>query len=82
MSFQTDRRTGGPRIFIYTDKVTQKQKGECTVTYDDQQAAESAINWFNGKEFMDKVLKVETATRKIWPGGFRGGRGGGGGRGE
>jgi len=30
---------------------------------------------------MGKVLKVETATRKIWPGGMRGGRGGGGGGG-
>ncbi|KAK2169763.1 hypothetical protein LSH36_7g12089 [Paralvinella palmiformis] len=78
---KADRRTGGPRIFIYTDKVTGKPKGEATVTYDDQQAAESAISWFNNKEFMGKVLKVETATRKIWPGGMRGGRGGGGGGG-
>lgn len=34
---------------MYKDKVTGKPKGECTVTYDDPDAARSAITWFNGK---------------------------------
>lgn len=35
---------------MYKDKMTGKPKGECTVTYDDPDAAKSAITWFNRKE--------------------------------
>ena len=48
--FQTDKRTGNPRIWIYKDKMTQMPKGEATVTYDDTNTADSAIQWFNGKQ--------------------------------
>lgn len=52
-------------------------KGEATVTYDDSNAAKSAINWFDGKDFRGSVIKVQLATKKDnWSGG-----GGGGGRG-
>jgi RNA-binding protein FUS len=43
-----DKKTGKPKIWIYRDKVTGKGKGEATLTYDDPEAAKSAINWFNG----------------------------------
>lgn len=33
-------------------------KGECTVTFDDPFTAKSAIQWFDGKEFMGRVVKV------------------------
>ena len=38
-----------PKIWIYKDRNTGEQKGEATVTYDDPQAAQSAISWFDGK---------------------------------
>ena len=37
------------KIWIYKDRNTGEQKGEATVTYDDPQAAQSAISWFDGK---------------------------------
>ena len=44
-----------PRIWIYKDKMTGQPKGEATVTYDDAQTADSAIQWFNGK-FADREV--------------------------
>ena len=49
ISLQTDKRTGNPKIWIYKDRQSGQSKGECTVTYDDQHTAQSAIQWFNGK---------------------------------
>lgn len=43
-----DRRSGKPKIWMYKDKITGKPKGEATVTYDDANAARSAIDWFDG----------------------------------
>ena len=62
----------------------ESDQGECTVTYDDQEAATSAVSWFNGKDFDGETIKVSIAQRKAPEGGFgRGrGRGGGGGRGR
>lgn len=69
---------------MYKDKNTGKSKGEATVTYDDQNAARSAISWFDGKEFKGCTIKVQIAQHKSsWQGNrMGGGRGGGGGRGR
>lgn len=58
IKLQTDRRTGKPKIWMYKDKITGKPKGEATVTYDDANAARSAIDWFDGESYcvMDFVL--------------------------
>lgn len=57
-------------------------KGEATVTYDDANAAQSAISWFDGKEFAGVQIKVQLATKKDnWSGGAGGGGGGGAGGG-
>jgi RNA-binding protein FUS len=45
---KTDKRTGLPKIWVYKDKMTGDGKGEATVSYDDEAAAEAAINWFHG----------------------------------
>lgn len=81
---QHDKRTGKPKVWMYKDKNTGKSKGEATVTYDDQNAARSAIDWFDGKEFKGRTIKVQIAQHKSnWQGnrtgGSRGGSGGGGG---
>lgn len=36
---------------MYNDKTTGQPKGEATVTYDDSNAARSAIKWFDSKLF-------------------------------
>ncbi|XP_044578678.1 RNA-binding protein cabeza-like isoform X3 [Cotesia glomerata] len=74
---KNDKRTGKPKIWMYKDKSTGKSKGEATVTYDDQAAAHSAIEWFNGKQFKGSTIKVQIAQHKS---NWQGNRGGGGGR--
>ncbi|XP_062703130.1 RNA-binding protein cabeza isoform X2 [Aedes albopictus] len=87
-----DKRTMKPKIWMYKDKETGNMKGEATVTYEDANAAQSAIGWFGNKEFNGSVIKVSLAQRyNTWQnkggnrGGFNkggfGGRGGGGDRG-
>ena len=76
---KTDRRTGKQKIWIYRD-TSGEQKGEATVTYDDHAAAQSAISWFDGKDFNGSSIKVQMAMIKAAPaerGGGRGGFGGG-----
>ncbi|XP_022915849.1 RNA-binding protein cabeza isoform X2 [Onthophagus taurus] len=74
-----DKKTSKRKIWLYKDKATGVSKGEATVTYDDSNAARSAINWFDGKEFRGRKISVQMATKRDnWSGG-RGGRGRGGG---
>lgn len=57
-------------------------KGECTITYEDCEASQAAVSWFNGKEFdSSHTMKVSIAQRKAPEGGFQKGRGRGRGRG-
>merc|ERR1719334_2223123 len=68
------------KIWIYKDRNTGEQKGEATVTYDDPQAAQSAISWFDGKDFNGSTIKVQMAMVRAPPsGGYPGSRGRGGG---
>lgn len=81
-----DKRTMKPKIWIYKDKQSGLPKGEATVTYEDANAAQSAIGWFDNKDFNGSMIKVSLAQRyNTWQnkGGQRGGfnRGGGGGGG-
>ncbi|XP_024132961.1 TATA-binding protein-associated factor 2N isoform X2 [Oryzias melastigma] len=84
---KVNKKTGMPMINIYSDKATGRPKGEATVSFDDPPSAKAAIDWFDGKEFNGKPIKVSFATRRAeftqrggrgGRGGFRG-RGGGGG---
>ncbi|KAL1140078.1 hypothetical protein AAG570_000010 [Ranatra chinensis] len=83
---KVDKKTGKPKIWIYNDKATGRPKGEATVTYDDANAARSAIKWFDNKEFNGATIKVQMATKRDnylgGRGGSSGGRGGGGGGGS
>lgn len=69
-----------PKIWIYKNKETGESKGEATVTYEDSNAASSAINWFDGQNFNGYQIKVSLAQRQNnWQNKGRGGGGGGGG---
>lgn len=46
---KNDKKTGAPKIWIYKDKTTGEGKGEATITYEDEEAAQAAINWYNGE---------------------------------
>ncbi|XP_026081671.1 RNA-binding protein FUS-like isoform X9 [Carassius auratus] len=81
---KVNKKTGKPMINLYTDKATGRLKGEATVSFDDPPSAKAAIDWFDGKEFNGKPLKVSFATRRAeftQRGGGGGGRGRGGGGG-
>ena len=92
--FQIDKRLQKPKIWMYRDKASGRSKGECTVTFENPCTATCAVSWCDGKEFMGKVIKVSIAERPKTEfertgqmpggggGGFRGGRGRGGDRGE
>ena len=53
---QKDKKTGGPKIWLYRDKATDTSKGEATITYEDPFTATSAIEWFNDKPFKVRDL--------------------------
>ncbi|KAM8769128.1 TATA-binding protein-associated factor 2N isoform 7-T7 [Acanthopagrus schlegelii] len=81
---KVNKKTGQLMINIYSDKATGRPKGEATVSFDDPPSAKAAIDWFDGKEFQGKPIKVSFATRRAeftqrggGMGGGRGGRGGG-----
>ncbi|XP_028662863.1 TATA-binding protein-associated factor 2N [Erpetoichthys calabaricus] len=83
-----NKKTGKPMINLYTDKATGRLKGEATVSFDDPPSAKAAIDWFDGKDFNGRIIKVSFATRRpefMQRGGGRGrggSRGGFGGRGS
>lgn len=73
-----------PKVWLYRNKETGESKGEATITYDDSNAAKSAISWFDDKNFNGATIHVSLAQRQNnWQKGnsFRSNRGGGGGGG-
>ncbi|KAK2635762.1 hypothetical protein Ddye_030554 [Dipteronia dyeriana] len=59
-----DKRTGGPKIWLYRDKATDEPKGDATVTYEDPHAALAAVDWFNNKDFHGNIIGVFMAETK------------------
>ncbi|TRY65291.1 hypothetical protein DNTS_015443 [Danionella cerebrum] len=68
-----NKRTGLPAINIYTDKDSGKPKGDATLSYEEPPSAKAAVEWFDGKDFQGKKLKVSMARRKPMMGMMRGG---------
>lgn len=69
-----------PKVWLYRHKESGESKGEATITYDDPNAAQSAISWFDNKKLNGAVIHVSLAQRQnTWQkgGGFRGGSRGG-----
>lgn len=76
---QKDKKTMKPKIWLYRNKETGESKGEATVTYDDANAAKSAIDWFDGRDFNGATVRVSLAQRQNnWKQGGGGGFGRGG----
>lgn len=51
-----DKRTRTAKIWLYKDKRTGDLKGDGTVTYEDPFAAQSAVEWFDKKDFRGVFL--------------------------
>ncbi|UJR21053.1 hypothetical protein I4U23_024153 [Adineta vaga] len=81
-----DDRSGGPKIWIYKDRMTGEGNGRATVTYEDDETADKAISEYNDQHIdsINCVVRVQLAQRRIrnndnnYRGGFnnRGFRGG------
>lgn len=75
---------GEPTIHIYRDKRTGRPKGDCTVSYEETETAQSAIKWYDGATFMNRpgskmsisIAKRPTADRFGKGGKGKGGKGG------
>ncbi len=77
-----DTKTRLPKILIYKDKTTGEGKGEATITYEDEEAAQAVINWYDRKEFLSNIIEISLATQHARTfGGRNGYRGRGGARG-
>lgn len=50
-----------PKVWLYRNKETGESKGEATVTYDDANAAKSAISWFDNQDFNGATIHVSLA---------------------
>ena len=61
---KSDMKTGHQRIFLKYNSAGLP-KGEATVTYIDPNDAQSAIQWFNGKDFNGKKITVSMAVIKV-----------------
>lgn len=83
---KTDERSGGPKIWIYKDRMTGEGNGRATVTYEDDETADKAITEYNDQHInsLNSVVRVQLAQRRIRNNdnnrggfnnrGFRGGR--------
>jgi len=72
---------GKKKVWIYKNKQTGQPKGDATVSYEDPNAAEGAVSWFNNKPFEREggpKLTISVAERKTNPLYAGGGAGGGG----
>ncbi|XP_056100011.1 EWS RNA-binding protein 1b isoform X2 [Rhinichthys klamathensis goyatoka] len=67
-----NRRLNQPAINIYTDKDSGKPKGDATLSYEEPAIAKAAVEYFDGKEYQGRRLKVSMARRKPMMGGMRG----------
>ncbi|CAM4766993.1 unnamed protein product [Rotaria magnacalcarata] len=64
---KTDERSGGPKIWIYKDRMTGEGNGRATVTYDDEDTANKAIAEYNDQHIdsINSVVRVQLAQRRI-----------------
>jgi len=85
---KTNERSGGPKIWIYKDRMTGEGNGRATVTYEDEETANKAISEYNDQHIssINSVVRVQLAQRRIRNnenndrGGFNNNRGYRGGR--
>jgi len=84
-SIKIDDRSGGPKIWIYKDRNTGEPNGRATVTFDDNESADRAIQEYNNQhvDSIDATVRVQLAQRPNRSndrGGHNSGRGYRGGR--
>merc|ERR1719341_910229 len=86
-NIKCDRETKKPRVWLYHDKTTGQPTGECTITYCDSAAQQSALQTYDQQMYQGHPITVTPSIvkphmSKLPPkpaGGMRGGRGRGGG---
>lgn len=63
---KTDDRSGGPKIWIYKDRMTGEANGRATVTFTSDDTANKAISKYNDQHIdsIDAVVHVQLAQRR------------------
>ena len=61
---KTDRLTKKPRIWLYHDKQTNTPTGECTITYQDNNAQLLALQTFDGQYYEGSPIRVTPSIVK------------------
>jgi hypothetical protein len=46
-----DVRSPKPKIWVYKDRQTREGKGEATITFINPESCQTAISYFDGKQF-------------------------------
>ncbi|CAF1057713.1 unnamed protein product [Didymodactylos carnosus] len=64
---KSDQRSGGPKIWIFKDRMTGEGNGHATVTYEHEKTAQKAIFKYNNQRIpsLGTVVKVQLTQR--WP---------------
>ena len=71
---------GDPVVHLYVNKQTGRPKGDCTVSYMEEETAKAAVEWYNGAEWKTSGKKMTVSIAQK-PSGGRWASGGGGGKG-
>ena len=54
---QVDRITKKPRVWVYHDKASGEPTGECTITYNDRESQQLALQTYDGEKLRGMELR-------------------------
>ena len=59
---KVDRITKKPRVWVYHDKATGEPTGECTITYNDRESQQLALQTYDGEKMRGQMLREGRAS--------------------
>ena len=54
---KVDRITKKPRVWVYHDKSSGEPTGECTITYNDKESQQLALQTYDGEKLRGMALR-------------------------
>ena len=54
---KVDRLTKKPRVWVYHDKASGEPTGECTITYNDRESQQLALQTYDGEKLRGMALR-------------------------
>ena len=59
---KVDRITKKPRVWVYHDKASGEPTGECTITYNDRESQQLALQTYDGEKMRGQMLREGRAS--------------------